>query len=121
MRKVETNIVIERPIEEIFEFVSNPENDPMWQSGVQESRLASEGPKGVGSRLLEVRQFLCRRIESLSEVTGFERNAKIGFKSTSGLYNSRASTHSSPSTAAQRSQWSPARTQGGSSSWASHW
>ena len=83
MRRIETDIVIDRPVEEVFEFVSNPENDTSWQSGLEESRLTSEGPMGVGSTHLVVRRFLGKRIESLSEVTRFEPNAKIGLNSLS--------------------------------------
>ena len=70
--------MINRPIDEVFEFVSNPENVRLWQPGVLESRQTSEGPMGVGATYLEVRESLGRRIESTSEVTHYERNAKLG-------------------------------------------
>ncbi|NIO67847.1 MAG: hypothetical protein GTN71_01985, partial [Anaerolineae bacterium] len=78
------SVVIDRPIDEVFEFVSNPDNDSQWQSGVLESSQTSEGPMGVGATSREVRQFLGRRIESTVEITEYEPNKKIGFKSTSG-------------------------------------
>ncbi len=36
-----TSIVIERPIDEVFAYVSNVENMPRWVSGVQRVRLLS--------------------------------------------------------------------------------
>ena len=78
MRRIEVGIVINRPIDDVFEFVSDPENVRLWQSGVLESRQTSEGPMGVGATYLEVRQSLGRRMESNSEVTRYERNAKLG-------------------------------------------
>lgn len=84
MARIEASVVIDRPIDEVFEFVSNPENDSQWQSGVLESGQTSEGPMGVGATSREVRQFLGRRIESTVEITEYEPKRKIGFKSTSG-------------------------------------
>ncbi len=84
MARMETSVVIDRPIEEVFEYATNPENDTKWQSGILESGLVSDGPVGVGSVTREVRTFLGRRLESTSEITEYEPNAKLAFKSTSG-------------------------------------
>ena len=84
MRRIEASVVINRPVAEVFEFATNPENDSVWQSGVLESAQVSEGPLGVGATTREVRKFLGRRMESIAEVIEYERNAKIGSKSTSG-------------------------------------
>lgn len=84
MIKVETNVVINRPIGEVFAFVTNPANGSRYQSGVQESKQTSEGPIGVGTTYHEVRQFLGRRIVSDNEVTEYEPNRQWSFKSTSG-------------------------------------
>jgi uncharacterized protein YndB with AHSA1/START domain len=84
MRRIEVSVVINRPIEEVFAYVTNPENEPLWQSGVLESELVGEGPLGVGAKTREVRKLLGRRLESTAEVTAYEPNAKIAFKSTSG-------------------------------------
>jgi uncharacterized membrane protein len=84
MRRVEASVVINRPIDEVFEFATNPENDSVWQSGVLESGQVSEGPLGVGATTREVRKLLGRQMESVAEVIEYERNATIGFKSTSG-------------------------------------
>jgi uncharacterized membrane protein len=84
MARMETSVVIDRPIEEVFEFATNPENDMKWQSGILESGLVGDGPMGVGAQTREVRTFLGRRLESTSEITEYEPNAKLAFKSTSG-------------------------------------
>ena len=49
-----------------------------------ESRKTSEGPVGVGSTSSQVIQFLGRRLESSFEVTEYEQDRKLGFKTTSG-------------------------------------
>ena len=84
MVKIEVSTVINRPLEEVFAFMSNPENDPQWQSETSETELTSQGPVGVGSTYRDVGFFLGRRIESVYEFTEFEPNKKFSLKTTSG-------------------------------------
>jgi len=84
MLKLKTSAVINRSIEEVFEFVANTENDMMWQSDVLEAKDTSEGPIGVGHTYKQTFQFLGRRLESTYEVTEFEANRKFIFKNTAG-------------------------------------
>lgn len=84
MRRMEVSVTIDRPVEEVFAYVTHPENDTQWQSAVLESGLVGEGPMGVGAKVREVRELMGRRLESVAEVTEYEPNVKIGHKSTSG-------------------------------------
>ena len=43
------SIVIDRPVEEVFAYVTNVVNDPTWHTDVLEARQASDGPIGVGT------------------------------------------------------------------------
>ncbi len=70
MPRVEENVVIDRPREQVFEFVTTPENDRLWSSTAVERRR--EGPIEVGSRIQAVDKFLGRRRESAFEVTEHE-------------------------------------------------
>lgn len=45
----ERSIVIKRPAEEVFGFVSDPFNDLKWHPPVVEAERTSEGPNGLGS------------------------------------------------------------------------
>jgi carbon monoxide dehydrogenase subunit G len=84
MIKIEHSLVINRPLEEVFDFIANPENTHLWAGAVRESKLTSEGPIGVGSTTTVVIEFLGRRIEQNNEITEFEPNSKSSFKTTSG-------------------------------------
>jgi uncharacterized protein YndB with AHSA1/START domain len=84
MVKVEGTVVINRPIEEVFAFLTNPDNSSLWQGMVLEAKQTSEGPVGVGTTGQVVSQFLGRRMESTWEVTEFELNRKATLKTTSG-------------------------------------
>jgi len=84
MIKMEQSVVINRPVEEVFEFLANPENGPQWQSGIQEVRKTSEGPVGAGTTFINVGQLLGRRIESTVEYSEYEPNRRVAAKSISG-------------------------------------
>jgi uncharacterized protein YndB with AHSA1/START domain len=43
-------ITINRPIEEVFAYVTDTSNDPAWHTDVLEARKTSEGPIGMGTR-----------------------------------------------------------------------
>jgi carbon monoxide dehydrogenase subunit G len=82
--KVEREIVVDRPPEEVFAYLSDPDNIPEWQSGVLEARKDSQGPMGVGARWREVRTFLGRRIEQTIEATAFEAGKEFSLEVVSG-------------------------------------
>ena len=84
MIKIEQSVVINRPVEEVFAYLSKAENATNWQSGVLESEQTSEGPVDVGTTSRVVRKLLGRRIESTSEITEFEQNKMVASKTTSG-------------------------------------
>ena len=84
MLRVEASVVINRPVEEVFAFVTTPENDPQWRSGMLESKQTSEGPKGVGTTEQGVVQLLGRRIEWTAEATEYEPNKKVKDKVAAG-------------------------------------
>ena len=84
MIKVEVSAVINRPVEEIFDYMSNPENSPKWQSGVLEAEQTSKGPTGVGATTREVRKFMGRQIDQTFEITEYEPNRLIRQKTISG-------------------------------------
>lgn len=83
MSTFEHNVMVDRPIEGVFEFMHNPANDPLWQPTLAESRKVSEGPIGVGTVLAEVRHLLGKRLEWTFEVTEYEPPRKSSVRSKS--------------------------------------
>ena len=72
MARVENSVVINRPVEEVFAFMSDVEKAALYESGVEERVLTSEGPMGVGSTGRDISRFLGRRMEYTPEVIGYE-------------------------------------------------
>jgi uncharacterized protein YndB with AHSA1/START domain len=72
------SIIIERPIEEVFAFLTDARNNALWQAnaGLKATRQEPEEPVGVGTRITETWQFLGRKTEATREVTEYEPNHK---------------------------------------------
>ncbi len=80
----ELSVVIDRPIEEVFAFATEPENEPLWQSTSLETEQTSGGPVGVGTTFRNTSKFLGRRIDSTYEVTENEPPRRQCVRVTSG-------------------------------------
>ena len=83
MVKNEMSIIIKRPIEEVFAFVSDLKNGPQWQTGLFEVRQITKDPIGLGSQFASVRKFLGRKLEADVEIVTYEPNHKLVIKSPS--------------------------------------
>jgi uncharacterized protein YndB with AHSA1/START domain len=66
--RVVNEIVIERPPEEVFAFITDVGSNPQWQRGMREAHFTSGPPMRLGSTYAQVTSFLGRRIESRYEV-----------------------------------------------------
>ena len=85
MIDIQSSTIIERPAGDVFDFVNNQENAPLWLSGWLETRPTSE-TRGVGYTWVDVIELFGRRVESEFEVTGYEPGRKIAFKSIRGPF-----------------------------------
>jgi carbon monoxide dehydrogenase subunit G len=72
MIRFELSVEIDRPVHEVWEYLTDPENVPHWQSSALSSHKLSDGPMGVGTELEDERRFLGRRATSRVEVSEFE-------------------------------------------------
>ena len=86
MVKFEKSIFINRPQQEVFDFMSNPANDTQWQASTELAEWTSEGPPGVGSTIRSVSRFLGLNIDSTSEITSWDPPHQVCVKSLSGPF-----------------------------------
>ena len=84
MINFEFTVVVNRPVEEVFAYLTDPEKLHEWQSMVLEARQESPGAMTQGTKLTDVRKFLGRRFETSVEVTAFELNRRADFRAVSG-------------------------------------
>ncbi len=76
MIDVARSITINRPVAEVFAYVSDLSNEPAWHTDVLEARQTSEGPIGIGTTFLIRVKPSMGVSEGLEEVIGFELNRK---------------------------------------------
>ena len=83
--RVEHAVEIERPVGEVFAYVTDVERLPDWQESCTEARREEEGPLGVGSRWREVRNAAGRRIEATPEVVTYEPDGRFDIHSNAPI------------------------------------
>jgi len=66
---VVTDIVIDRPLEIVAAYASNPDNVPDWYTNITSVKWQTERPVRVGSRIAFVAHFLGRTLAYTYEVT----------------------------------------------------
>ncbi len=81
--RLERDIVIGRPVGDVFSYVSEPANLPSWQPAVVEVRRP-EGEIDVGSRFGETRNFVGKRFQTTVEVVALEPDRLFGIRVVDG-------------------------------------
>jgi uncharacterized membrane protein len=88
--RVEESVEINRPVEEVFSYTSNPENFPEWAATVREVRQDAPGGGPLntlnreGERFTAMQQALGRRFEAPFEVIYYEPNWRYAHRSREG-------------------------------------
>lgn len=91
MINLSISTMVYRPIQQVFEYVSAPENDFQWQYGTLAATRLSEGTSALGSLFRSIGNLMGHRVVSTYEVTEYEPNKKYGFASRSGPLQSQTS------------------------------
>lgn len=81
MLTVEESIVINKPRLEVWEFMTDPDNVPIYNSNVVEYEMVSGDTYGVGRICRGVVKLAGRRLELTDEVVDVERGRSITYQS----------------------------------------
>jgi len=79
----ETDVRIERPIDEVFAYVSEPGNVPHWNSAVQAVRKTSEDQERPSTYSME-RQLPTGRAVNELEIVARQPSREFAIRTTSG-------------------------------------
>ena len=85
MKRIESSVVIQRPIDQVFAYVIEPSNLPDWAPGFLEASSTSEGEIRVGSTSMRITNFGGRRSKSEHVVTEFEPNTLMAVSTKTSL------------------------------------
>jgi uncharacterized protein YndB with AHSA1/START domain len=86
MATFEIKLIIHRPIEEVFAFISNAENLPRWRASTLQVSKVSPGAPVIGSIFKGRFTFLGRPFDGNLEVTALEPQHRYGTRLTDGPF-----------------------------------
>lgn len=69
---MDVEVMVRRPVHDVFEYWANLENGPEWAAPVVERRKTTPGPVDVGTRFHAIDRFPGRNLEFDVEVVRFE-------------------------------------------------
>ena len=78
MAQIQGEIIIDRPVETVFDFVANQCNEPLYNVEMVSAEKMSEGPVGSGTRFRAVMRSGRRVFPVDIEFTTFERSTRLG-------------------------------------------
>ena len=90
---------INQPADEVFKFLSDAANNPLWQNGMRSCTWTSEPPIGVGSTYEQHARFMGKNVRSTFVVTVYEPGRRITIKSVESTFPievDRAATPTGP-------------------------
>ncbi len=76
-------VTIERPVDDVFQFLADFENVPKWNYAIVETRKTSPGPVGVGVTYRQLRSVPSTSEERF-EVTAFEPDRRLAIRGDLG-------------------------------------
>jgi uncharacterized membrane protein len=83
--RVGLTVQVDRPVEEVFAYLTDPERLAEWQTNIVSVTKETAGPVGPGTRFREVRRGpFGRRVESVVEVSAYEENRRFDLRIVSG-------------------------------------
>ena len=81
----EETVTIQRPVEEVFAFMSNAENDAKWRTNVKEIEKTKEGQNGVGTEYRQVvKGPMGKGLDADLRYTEFRPNERVAFETIAG-------------------------------------
>lgn len=74
---IEGEIIIERPVEAVFDFVADERNEPRFNPQMLSAEQITPGPIGLGTRFRAETVSRGRTVEMVIEFTAFERPRRL--------------------------------------------
>ena len=106
MFRIEGDIVIKRPVEEVFDFVADERNEPSYHSQMRRVEQVTQGPVGIGTRYRTELVSMGRPLEMDIEITGYERPRKLASSTHMSRMDTQGALTFDPVPGGTRMRWS---------------
>jgi uncharacterized protein YndB with AHSA1/START domain len=83
---VVSEIVIDRPVEFVAAYASDPTHAPEWYANIDSVEWKTDPPPRVGSRMAFVARFLGRRLEYTYEIVDLVPNGRLVMSTQQGPF-----------------------------------
>ena len=106
MARVQGEIVINRPVEEVFDIVADERNEPRYNPRMLRAEQTSVGPIGVGTRFEAEGAARGRPIPMTIEFTAYERPRRLASSTHMASMDIRGTLTFDPVPLGTRMHWS---------------
>ncbi len=106
MTRIEGEIIIHRPVEEVFDFVADERNEPRYNQRMLTAELTSDEPIGLGSRFRANLKTGMRTMPMAIEFTGFDRPHRLASSTHSSMMETVGALTFEPTAEGTRMRWS---------------
>jgi uncharacterized membrane protein len=106
MIRIEGEIVINRPVDEVFDFVADARNEPLYNPQMLRSEKLTPGPIGLGTQFRDEIKSMGRPAEITIEIVGYERPRRLTDSIRMSTMDIRGGLTFDPVPAGTRMRWS---------------
>ena len=106
MARIEGEIVIGRPVDEVFDYVADQSNEPQYNRQMVRAQKITPGPVGKGTRFRSAMASGGRTAEMLIECTGYDRPELFATTTTMAQADIGYTLRFEPAPAGTRMRWS---------------
>ena len=89
MIHIKGDIVIDRPVEDVFDYVADECNEPRYNAQMRLAEKISDGPIGVGTQYRAEVVSGGRPVSMVIEFTAYERPRRLASKTTMSVHGHR--------------------------------
>jgi uncharacterized protein YndB with AHSA1/START domain len=106
MARIDGEIVIDRPVEVVFDYVADQSNEPQYNPQMVRAEKVTTGPVGAGTKFRSAVASRGRTAEMLIEITGYDRPHRLASATTMQQAEIRYTLTFEPAGSGTRMRWS---------------
>jgi uncharacterized protein YndB with AHSA1/START domain len=105
MSHIEREIVIDRPVEEVFDFVADGRNEPRYNPHMLRAEQVPDGPIGPGTQFRTEVTTNGRSMEMVYEIDAYERPQRLAARTIKGAIDVLSTVTFASVPAGTRMRW----------------